>query len=433
MENFTRAVDPNAHNTIIGTFQCAVDGGLGTSAQDQDAPMSPWTASQTDPTSGLSQLLADVHIGTPPGLSSTSSMLSPAQTNSMGMASAGQAPILASVAPAGALVTTLFPLDDATELQETIEAAIAADCDLIAARRMVASPPVTAHPSAVELEAANDVITIVRLLESLAFDVKSPDPFAILGMAAMDGPMPTLERIEGRRDVSSKLIRHFTKTAFEVEAHALLDSISAACDRCRDLLPQMRDARKKLKGVTKNTPLWLEVGADLEGAIGTLLFPQAAEPCVIALQLSNILRRSEGTNLDAARHLYTMLNGTAENIEAILAKCKRAPLITWASQDNGQVQKVAMAYRDMKVLGVGPTSLALVIPFDAPPGCSKASHIMDVWSHPLCHPKWKGVVTDISFLAIPCHMVVSRLHAPMHVQKPLAVFTLGDVVEEQAM
>ena len=70
-------------------------------------------------------------------------------------------------------------------------------------------------------------------------------------------------------------------------------------------------------------------------------------------------------------------------------------------------------------------TIALAIPFDAFPGCQRATDITDLWSHPAFGGKCEDVISSIKLLAPPSHMVFAGAHAPAHVQKGLAIVTFG--------
>lgn len=130
--------------------------------------------------------------------------------------------------------------------------------------------------------------------------------------------------------------------------------------------------------------------------------------------------------MSRARVIYSQLVSSPVVITALLPKISE-PLLTWAPENPNQALKVAAAYRELQNKGQGPQSLSLLVKFDPYPSCSEAHHIIDIWQHPLQGHKLKGFVRDVTLVQPPALMVVSGKHAPMHVRKGLAIFTLGTV------
>ena len=58
-------------------------------------------------------------------------------------------------------------------------------------------------------------------------------------------------------------------------------------------------------------------------------------------------------------------------------------------------------------------------------GCQTAEEILDLWNYPLLGPKWEDIIVQTHFFSPPVPIISSGAHAPLHTQRPLAIFTLG--------
>ena len=279
------------------------------------------------------------------------------------------------------------------------------------------------------LATATDTTAIRSLLAALAFDTESTDPWNTLGLSRLEGPKPNVLMLQSRRDVAWKLIDSCTPSLHEPgrqEMTNIIVSLNKACDYCCANLETNTLQRRNLKGSNRNVPRWMEPSEDMLDHLTTQMPPNGR----LALHLSNLTNTEITTypgamDVNTTRQLHSHLCGPLDEIERILTRWGDQPLLTWAPTDNGQLLRVAAAVRSIHNSRAGHAPLILAIPLDPYPACEKVSDITDVWDHPLLHAKWKDIVVDVTLLIPPTRIVVSGTHAPIHAQKCISLFTLG--------
>ena len=260
--------------------------------------------------------------------------------------------------------------------------------------------------------------------------MESQDPFEIIGLHRFHGVDPSITLIEGRRSFGWNLLEYLRSGPWEDQVIDWRCRLDAACDACVDELDAVRKARKSLFGPSgdKHNVRWLELPRqtieDLAVAVG---FPGSSAR--FATQLSNVLKIDWGDqypilSIDDAQMVNRVLGSGNDQILDGLRSFK-IPVVAWAPEKEEQVCKVARAVRKLLQAAEGYQCLSLLVRFDALPGCTQVEHITDIWWHPLMSSDWKDVVSDIKLLHPPSHIVTSGAHSPMHVQKGLALFTLG--------
>ena len=292
---------------------------------------------------------------------------------------------------------------------------------------------VTAAPRVPTWQELTDEHALMRLLHVLAYNIEDADPWKMLGLARLEGPKPTVSMPYSRRDVAIKLLGAIPEQLMTTQGQSYInnirDKLEKACAACCDDINIVLRERKLLKGQQcRIIPRWQEPSAEIMAFL-TEQIP-ASSTTKIALHLSNILaydhsRVSCSLDVEATRQLHTHLCGTAGEIEQALTSWKGRELITWAPQDNGQFQQVAMAMRVLNCRGIAPSKLILAVPLEPYPGCGQISDFLDIWSHPILGAKWRDTLQGTVILAQPTRIVVSGLHGPMHRIKNIALFTLA--------
>ena len=235
--------------------------------------------------------------------------------------------------------------------------------------------------------------------------------------------------LQSRRDVAVKLVEscmHFLHDTAQQEMHRITHHINKACAECCDNLDINARERKLLKGNSRNVPRWLEPSEELLNYLAAQIHQQGR----LALHLSNlngvnITTYQGATEVNIGRELQSHLCGPPDEIERTLARWGDQTLLTWAPVDNGQLLKVAAAVRKLQQSTPNQAHITLVVPFDPYPACMKTTDVTDIWDHPLLHAKWQDIVTDVTLLTPPTRIVVSGKHAPIHTQKCIGLFTLG--------
>ena len=340
-----------------------------------------------------------------------------------------------TVVPPPGLAPTTTPMNNHAinlprELQEHLEQLVLDDSDLMVAFRQVhANLP---QPNLNEVAKADDETIVGHLknfLLACAFSFNSPSPYGVLGFSELDGPMPTRTSLERRREFAEKVVLHWANPRTQAALDGLLQPINQACDRCTEQLHDMEKKRKTIKGVTKNTPHWMELGPEVLEFVCAYIPNGAVRPPKVATQLSNVLRQDTShlnnlASIAQARELYSQLNSQPQVIEDVLGRLTD-PILTWAPEAPSQTLKIAAKFMEMQAQNRGPGQLSLMTTFDAYPGCTTAEHILDIWQYPLMGNKWRDLVTTTSLVHPPALVIVSGQNAPMHVRKGLAIFTLA--------
>jgi hypothetical protein len=400
----------------------------------------PPTSTLTN-SSGASQEFANMSITQPPGLARRPSDTFPLPNTTTHANTTNHQ-------PSGSHIdnTTAFQLPNVDNIihqnnkwnnliTETIENDILEMMDIIQASKAINNDQQSNQniPNIQQLQLATTQ-QIVLFLEAIAYNPKHHDPLRVLGLFELDGPTPTEELVEHRRKVATKIIEHFANPQLHTEASDLIQHINEAAEQCNELLPTVHQTRKTMKGINKNTPRWLELGHTaldyFQQFAATLPNPQTK----IATQLSQIAPKHHRNNNHApntsniasiteSRALYTNFNSPPNIINTTIAALSQ-PVITWAPENGEQCMKLASAYREARLKGIGPEYLILLAPIDPIPGCDDTTKILDIWKHPLLNNKLKDIISNIHF-STPAHTIyTSGKTSPQQTQKDMAIFTL---------
>ena len=207
-------------------------------------------------------------------------------------------------------------------------------------------------------------------------------------------------------------------------------NIKDAVAYCLLDLPDALAARKAHKGEPRSLPAWMEAGPELLEHL--LKAMQTAQGELrVATQMSNIGRinlasKPQSASVQDTRTLQSALVGHPNSILEALNRLEAEHLVAWAPKDAGQTQKIATTWRLHASEFRRLRKISLLVPFVGLPHMRSAADIMDVWTHPLLHEKWKDVVSEVQFLATPAPIIMSGETAPLHAQRHIAIFTLGN-------
>ena len=108
-----------------------------------------------------------------------------------------------------------------------------------------------------------------------------------------------------------------------------------------------------------------------------------------------------------------------------MASIRTSGLVCWAPADSSTLGRLLSAFMQHAADELHPRSLRLVVPLDTLPGCSSATGIVDLWSHPLMQDKWKPIVRKTEFTSQALQVVQSGSVAPTTSTRTLMIVTIS--------
>ena len=324
----------------------------------------------------------------------------------------------------------LTALDIQQGFQELLEQEILEFSEIIQAR--AATSQHYSPPRLEKVQQSDDnhrAQELLLFLQALGYEPNNENPFTAMGFAELDGPELTSTLLNRRLQFADTHIKHYTTPGAQHSCDLLLQRITLAHERCLTLLPDIRNKRKLLKGMTKQTDHWRELHKDGITYLIGIIPKDTSGRAILATQLSNVLRQdltefAQLASVADTRDLFGKLNSPTSVLETTL-RSTSSHITTWAPHVNSQVLKLAAAYREALAKGQGPQSLTLLFPMDHYPGCTDPAFITDIWGHPLLGNKFADLVQDTRFLQPPMRMIVPGRHTPVHANKCLAMISLG--------
>ena len=151
----------------------------------------------------------------------------------------------------------------------------------------------------------------------------------------------------------------------------------------------------------------------------------------LALHLSNLQRvaldRWQGSPTHPAgtprilpisdtRGLYTILCQAQNKIEEALARFGGGGLILWVPEGGEQLPRILSAILKLHERGIS-LYVQFLVPFFPLPGCESPDLILDLWGHPLLHPKYHNMLRSITFLKEASKCVFTRDDNPIYSTK----------------
>ncbi|CAK0820994.1 unnamed protein product [Prorocentrum cordatum] len=100
-------------------------------------------------------------------------------------------------------------------------------------------------------------------------------------------------------------------------------------------------------------------------------------------------------------------------------------LVCWAPSDASTLGRLRESYMQHAAEDPRPRTLRLLVPLDTLPGSSSATSILDLWTHPLLHDKWKPVIRSIEFTSQALEIVQSGAVAPTTSSRTLMIATVS--------
>ncbi len=289
----------------------------------------------------------------------------------------------------------------------------------------------TAAPTFDELINASNTDIVNALLSSAGFDVSGNNTYKILGYDRIAGQAPTRNSLELRGALANILLDIVKLGKWSDPQRVTLEgwhgAIMNAVAQCLLDFGDMTMARRALRGEPKSLEMWKEPGPDLLEYLHSKAIEQDAS---LAIHMSNLHRLdfsrwTHALPVAATRQVQAALGGQPRQIEEWLSGFMEQAIWTWAPLDQGQVQKIAAAWRAMQAKGINLTSLSLLVPFSPTPGFTQIDHITDTWTHPLLMDKWADILASCVILSPPGAMITSGKEAPLHCQRNIAILTLG--------
>jgi hypothetical protein len=352
--------------------------------------------------SGLSQEIGSLHLAPPPGLAAASPADSDDATSSTDAH------------------TFWLP---ATFMQDLFETAVLIHFEVVKAASAVASDHIGLRPK----ELLTGWPPVLKALTGLAYNFAGEDPWCRLGILPHAGQKPSELLIEQRFNVATTFLaasQSPTWTATDKAAAAVaLTCLEKAHLTCLELLPAM--LRSRARDPCLACPRWAEVGKE---ALQIVLHSAPCQDEVVATQVSDILGEMHTytddriLSPDAARDLTSRLGMDAVRA---LASIRASGLICWAPSEPSALGRLLSAFMQHAADDPHPRTLRLIVPMDTLPGCTSATGIMDLWSHPLLQDKWKAIVRRVEFTSQSLQIVQSGKTAPTTPTRTLMIATIS--------
>jgi hypothetical protein len=387
------------------------------------------TASAMELDTGLSQDVAGLHL-LPPGLTapSTSSGL-PAGFEARHVPVGGRSDSEGSDSPRSVIFTA--PPPEAPEtiwlpctfMQDLFETAVLLHFEVVKAASAVSGDCIGLVPK----QMLTGWPPVLAALNGLAYSFNVVDPWCRLGLLPHAGQKPSEFLIEQRFAVASTFLSASSTPSWtsddKSKAAEALSCLEEARSACLELLPSvLRDRARDPRFVC---PRWAELGQE---ALQAVAHAAPALDEIVATQLSDVLglrhRLHDDRILlpDDARDLTSRL---ALDPGRALASIHGSGLVCWAPADAAALGRLLSAYMQHAADVLHPRSLRLVVPLDTLPGCSSATGIMDLWSHPLLMDKWKPIVRRVEFTSQALQVVLSGAVAPTTSSRTLMIATVS--------
>lgn len=373
-------------NAMMGTS--AVEGAR--TAVDLDAMMG----------TGLSQEVGSLHLSPPPGL----------------------AQAVATAVPDDAVDPSTIWLP-ATFLQDLFETAVLQHFEVVKAASAVSGDHIGLVPKLM----LTGWPPVLAALNGLAFSFNIGDPWGRLGILPHAGQKPSEFLIEQRFAVAAKFLAASLTTTWSAadknKAAEAATSLEEARSACIELLPGV--LRDRARDPRFSCPRWAQLGQE---ALLAVVHAAPDQDEVVATQLCDVLgmqhlcHEARILHPEDARDLSTRL--ALDPVRA-LASIRASGLVCWAPADSAALGRLLSGYMQHAAEVLHPRSLRLVVPLDTLPGCTSASGITDLWSHPLLQDKWKAIVRRIVFTSQTLQVVQSGAVAPTTSARTLMIATVS--------
>ena len=280
-------------------------------------------------------------------------------------------------------------------------------------------------------------------LRAIGFNPEAENPWEQIGIH-VDTTAPTSDFIEQRRTVMqtvlSAKIAHGWGLQCQQKAELFEKRMSEALAECHRKLPEVEKKLKKKKvsktgpvGWLEPSPLIMEYALSLHGSLSIALHLSDVQRMGL-VELGQVPAQVTGQprvlGVSSSRELYSRLGQAQTKAEEALAIFQGGGVVLWAPENNDQLPRIIAAVQRLYTEKGVAVQLNMLVPYNPLPGCSTADLILDLWGHPLLHPKYKGMVKEVTFIREASKCVFTRRSSPMYVAKNIAVFSvradLGD-------
>ena len=269
------------------------------------------------------------------------------------------------------------------------------------------------------------------LLDGLAFDIKSDDPWKVLGIPKFEGPTPSKDLVENRvRD--GVLLASISKSTWAEEdirrASEIPDAFKVAKDVVLQEMPRVLKELKRTKVDGKAVPMHLEASPEL-------MWECLTKGGHVATQLSNLQgmqlnhmvvpENSKLVPIGDSRGLYREFSKGVHEAMAALRPYQGDAITLWAPSENRHLQFLLGGIWEAAVTQAFEITVKILIPHTPYPGCHSPELLLDLWSHPALSSKWNKILMEARFLRQPTRCVFSGTYGPMHHLKSLVVATFS--------
>ena len=255
------------------------------------------------------------------------------------------------------------------------------------------------------------------------------DHWKAIGVQKEGGP--STEALEKRRRAAAAIVSagvaHKWTEDDMVQGKQAMSSIQEALKKCHGDLPEITKRLRKQKAGRALVPMWQEPS--------TLLMEYAMTlhgSLSIALHLSNLQRidieemsktKAQKTGQPRvlregdAKELCNRFAQSQSKIEEALRKFSGGGLVVWIPEGGDQIPRIMNAIQHIfteESINVHVQFLVPLIPF---PVCASADSLLDLWGHPLLHPKYGNMVKDICFIKETSRCVFTRDDSPVYAVK----------------
>jgi len=266
-------------------------------------------------------------------------------------------------------------------------------------------------------------------LKAMGFLLDADDHWKVIGIQKEGGP--SADTLEKRRKsaiaIVSAGVAHGWSEEDRVQGNNAMSCIQESIAKCHAELPELLKRLKKKKAGKALVPLWQEPS--------TLLFEYALAQhgaLSIALHLSNLQQVSverltktpasltgqpRVLTIGDTRDLYSVLAQSQSKIEEALRKFAGGGVILWVPEGGDQIPRIMNAIQRLYVEGNIQIHVQFLVPFIPFPECATAQLLLDLWGHPLLHPKYGNMIKEICFVKEATRCVFTRDESPVYAVK----------------
>jgi len=209
---------------------------------------------------------------------------------------------------------------------------------------------------------------------------------------------------------------------------------SSALAKCHSELPEILRRLKKKKAGKALVPFWQEPS--------TLFFEHALTQDAalsVALHLSNLqqvcveqLSKTPASvtgqprviAIEDTRELYSRLAQSQSKIEEALKKFAGGGVVLWMPEGGDQIPRIMNAIHRIYTEENVKVHVQFFIPFTPFPVCAKADSLLDLWGHPLLHPKYGNMIKEICFVKEASRCVFTRDESPIYAIKNIVTISV---------